>query len=1289
VAYGTRNTVAIGGLSGPTRNCFIYAPSEKLVLDPGKENGVCEHWIKPGDRCVLGLHSPGAGQAVALTVQPPDAPKYLYVRADRLRGEALLDLSFPIRAASKDRPYRVAWHISLLGSARSADEVVKAVTKAQGAGPTSAAQQVPPERTVSASAKDTVLIVEPPSRRGLYGLRPALAKAPVPLTITDASCLRGTYWPGENEYLLGLPASAEEWAKHSVAVFVDVPGWAFTPGDVTRLEEYVKQGGSAVFVGDHGRGYRDNGLAEMVPAKALYDRFAAKDAEGRGFLQDRSPWTDIVLRGSAHPFLHGLPQTGLPKAVVHQVTPDNSGEALIAAGVHPVLAARQLGRGQVVSMPVALSPTQDSDSLLGSDLLANAAELEGTFTYWPFYDDLWRQMVATFCGRSPQVFLSGLSVQHSRTLTVPAKLAFEYEIESSSDQKLPVEVHIDLWRDGQRLTDLHTKTRFELDPKGSVGQQTKVALDAQRGRYRYLISIRDAEGTMMDWRDASFLALPETYLEISLPPIAAISPDAALPVRIFVRNIKQEQLLVKATVLDDTAKPVLSLESEKLKSLSLAKMVVERQVEGARLTCGRHTVRAALYSGKNLDHEIDVVSASFDMLPRYNAAAFPVVYAGLTQASVPPDLRRALQLGAAAVRVPEASPSPVSFDTLAGRHLIRAVAAAHGHKLGIIGQCTPASHVLEGTCPAQVSTKGLPPGAKDALQDYAQERSHAPGYFAVSLLPSTRLAGHAPCDTCRETFRGKFGYDLPGPDTRDRYYHALRFARDQATSAIGLVSQTIEKAAPLWKSVAFVDPARHFTGAFDSSAFCSAFDVVALSPRDSASTQRLWLDLLGSAAPAASCQLWAGADGIHAPQTDRLTADFYDALGRGVTGFCLDARSDALTEASAKATAGLMAEIKDMGQIFRSLQRKPADVSLLYPLTSLMFADPRGLVESLAATRDAIEETCGRVHILHEAAFDAEDSLEGTRNLVLVSAFCLPDHLGKKLEMWVHAGGTLVTIGRAGTQDERRLMSRFEERLLGVAYGDFACSPVTGLRPVAEPGVVLDLVDATAVYHYAAGGAAVTQKRYGAGRAVCFGFVPNGAELKRVFDWDWPPHLASSPQSGVSVATLGDGKSDADYIVIANRCGDSDTVPVIVPPHDWQPLVFDLMTGGPIALKETKEGLRGELKIAVGRGAVLGVFPTKPAKLTLKTQRQGQTLHCTVSIRDANDAPVPYVLPVELVVIDPAGNLRPEYGGVLPVVSGTLQHSVQFPADRVKGKCTCLARLRVGDLSAEASFTIE
>ena len=1295
VAYGTRNTIALGGLPGPTRSCFVRTPSEKQSIDLTKENGACEHWIKPGDRCVAGLQSTKTGQAIALAASAPHAPAYLYLRPDRTRGEVLLDLSFPIRAASRDRPYRAAWHISLLDSVHSADDVVQAMTEAQGTGPTTATKQMLPERVArvpkarSTPTKHHLLIVEPHGRRGIYGLRSALTRVPVPITITDAFCRRGTYWPAENEFLLGVPASGEEWAKYSVAVFVDVPGWAFTPGDVSRLQEYVKQGGNVVFVGGHGRGNRDTGLSEMIPAKALYDKFAAKDAEGREFLKDRSPWTNIVLRGFKHPFLRGLPQTGLPKAVVHQVTPDNSGEVLMAAGLYPVLAVRQLGRGQVVSMPIALSPSQDTGSLLRSDLLANVAELEDTFTQWPFYDDLWRQMVVALCGRAPQVFFSGLSAQHDRTVTVPAKLAFEYEIENSSDQKLPVEVHIDFWRDGHRLTQLHSKTRFEVNPNESVGQQTKIALDGLRGRYRYMISIRDAKGTLIDWRDASFLALPETYLDIDLPPIAALSPDTALPVRIFVHNIEQEQLLVKAVVLDDTGKPVLSLEDEKLKSLSLAKMVVERQVDGSRLTRGPHTVRASLYSGKNLDHEVDAVSAPFDMLPRYRATAFPLVCTASRQPGVAPDVQRALQIGAAAVHVPEMSSGSTSFETLSDRHLLPTVAAAHEHRLGIVGQCGQASRVLSETCPAELTAKGLPPGAKAALQDYVRTRSHAPGYFAVSLLPPTNPAGHPPCDTCRETFRGKFGYDLPGPDSRDRYCHALRFARDEATSAIGIVSEAIKEAAPLWWRVALVDPASYFTGAFDPTHFCRAFDVVALARTSSATTRRLWLDTLRSATPTGSCRLWSYADVRPHTQAVGLTADAYDTLGRGVSGLCIGAAPDPMTESSAKVTAGLLAEIKDMGQLLNSLRRRPGGVSLLYPLTSLMFADPKGVIESLAATRDAIEEACGQVHMLHEAAFEDEDVLREAKHVVLVNAFCLPDRLAKTFEKWVHAGGTLVTIGKVGTQDDRRFPSRFEERVLGVTYGDFVSAQVAGLGAVPRPGVVLSLVDARAVHRYEAGGAAVTQKQLGAGRAVCFGFVPSGSELKRVLNWTWPSHLASSPQRGVRVTTLSDGKSDADYIVLTNRSDESDTVQVIVPPHDWQPVAFDLRSGEPIALKVTKTGLQGELKIAPGRGAVVGVFPTKPAKLLLEAQHEAQTLQYTVSIRDASDTPLPYVLPVELVVIDPSGNLRPEYGGVLPVVSGTLQHSVQFPADRVKGKCTCLARLRIGDLAAEASFTIK
>ena len=1333
VAYGTRNSLLSQAPAGKGEIYFVCGSATTKTIDSAKTQGDSEEWIRPGKNCVAGAVTPSTGEGLALVIARPE-PKFVRVNLDNAAGLVHFEVSFPLRAASPAAPHRVVWSLIPLNAVRSVKHVLEKAAQLKGHGDSLdsvvGVKSMPkPPEPVGRKGPRRVLVASSAHHRGLYNFRRVFDTLPFPLEVQDVACVRGAYWPGENEFLRNLPASDEAWSRFAAAVFVDVPGWALTQHDGERLRNYVEHGGKLIFIGDQGRGYRDTTVGSLIPLRIPYDKVADKDREGRELLKDKSPWTNVTLPGFGHPALRGLPRNGLPKTIVHQAAAGGSTDVLMAAGVHPALVVRQLGQGHIVSMPISLAAEYQIDPALPPGLLAKAKSLDDTLTRWCFFGDLWRQLMAWLCGRTPKVFFSGLSVEHKKVLSVPAKLVFDYELGNACDQKTQAEVHIDFWRDGQSVKHLHSQARFELSPNKSVGQQTSASLDGARGHYRYVISVRDAKGHTMDWRDGDFLALPETYLAIDLGPLKAFAQDMPLPVQVFVYNIKTDQLLVKAEIFNEAGKRVASLEDARLKDIALARMAVQRTIDSPSLSPGRYSVRAALYAGPKLEKLIDTATDTFAVLPRRSPAAFPIVLGGLMLGDAD-DLvsqtERASQVGATAIHLPERFLGPAHFDAVAGRRLLSLIENAHEKRLGLLGELPEAAELLSRTCLPLLASQGLSPAASQGIRDYVAARIHDPSYFGVALLWPKHPTPHLHCETCQKFFRAKFGYDMPGPDSKQRYYYARKFLSDATSPAAKRVRQAVEQTKAPWKAIAIVDPESCFSGQYDPVQLCEAFDAIALKTAATARKQRLWLDTMRGAVSPGKTEFWGcvqvapSAGRTWSPRNVPMQA--YQALGRGAKGLYLRGYRDGPheftdNEAGVEATTQVVAQLRRVGTLFRELRPNQSTIGLLYPWASFWGGHPRRMIEGLARTRDAVEAAFGPVTVFHENAVIDDGSLAKMTVFVITQSSCIPERLAQALGTWTQAGGTLVAIGKVGAMDERRLPSRFGERVLGVSFGADAALPILGSSSKPRKGQVLNPIDAKVLRRYEPGQAAVAEKTVGQGRAVTVGFLPTGPELRSILHRQPDTQLARSPQSDVDVLTLTDGRSSAHYVVVVDReaaaqsdlevlklndgkssaqyvvpvalADTSREVKVWLPLGTWQPHVFDLVDGKPILVCENRTTRYVTLQLKRGWGRVLGLFPTKPAQLRLHAKVEKQALKYTVAILDASGTPVPYALAVEIDITDPEGKPRPEYGGTLSVLAGTRDSGLRLPANCPKGKWTVAARLRVGNLSGEKAFAVE
>ncbi len=1304
-AYGARARLNVGGPHDADAFFLALDGDKTETIEMAEAMAERATWAQPQGACAFAAADRQSGEGVMIRVLRP-TPRYTRLSVDAAGRQTAIDFSFPISAISKARPYRIAMDLMPLGGVKSPEQLSKRLPRLVNPEPLAPEPAPPAPAPLKAprtgAALRRVLMVSPPERRGLYGIRPPLDALPFPTQITDVACVRGTYWPGENEFLKGLPASDAQWAQYALAVFIDVPGWAFGQGDGERVKRFVAAGGNVIFVGDQGRGYRKTAVGELIPLKIPYAERAERDDEGRQFLRDRSAWTPIAIPGFKHPALRGLPRNALPTTVVHQAAPEGSSEVLVAAASFPVLAVKQNGKGWVVSMPIALSTEPETDGAAPAVLTTPSRELDGTLTRWPFYDDMWRQLLIWLCAKPSAVFLSGFIVPEERTLSVPSSFLIEYELSSQAKAKTAVHVHIDFWRDGHKIDALHSEARFELPPGQSVGRQAKVDLPPGRGRYRYAIAIQDKEKHTIDWRDGEFMALPETYMSVDLGDIRVFAQDAELQVQTLVNNIKAPSLRVAALVRDAQGRTAIQLPPRDLQDLSLAKIAITSKLDLTRLRPGPYTFEARLLGGPKLDQALDTVVEPFSVRVRAPAQPFVVALGGLRPgagADAARQVQAALDLGFNAAVLPEVRLQSPRFASVAGAGALAFIHQAGQRGLSLIAGPPSMADLLRRHCVSALALPQLPEHDKQALHEYLLARRQAAVYSAWALAPGAAPIRHKPCDTCKKIFRSRYGYDMPTRDDARRYYYARKFMSDTLAACLARVRSEIATQHAPRPCVALIDPAAYFTGACDPAQFARPFDVVAPTSSGSPLVGRLFQEATRSALSPGKQRWWAT---IHVCpragepwQPSSVATQAYEAIGRGATGLYVDGLQHG-PHAATDSAEGLrearrtFAEARMLGPMLAALRRPASEVALLYPWASFAFSDPQPIVRVLSQVHDMLEAVVGPVDVVHEGSILDASRLAGLKVLVIAESRCIPDRLAQAIEHWVTKGGILVTIGAVGVIDERQLPSRFTDKLLGLRYGPKVEAAVQGLSPRVHAGIVLAPRRANVMHKYAGAGAAIVVNDVADSGAVSIGFLPTPDEFRRIMDeWLPKPSTARASDPAVHVFTLVAPKGAATYLVAVNTSSTFRDTQIVLPPGVPHAAAYSLLDGAPTQALAGPKATTLPIKLGAGRASVLGLFAGKPAKIEFSLTRAKGVVDYTLKVLTASGKPFLAPLPVEIMFIAPDGAVRKEHGGWRATQDGALAGREILPYDAPKGKWTVLARIRVGDLSAKQEFAVD
>ena len=532
---------------------------------------------------------------------------------------------------------------------------------------------------------------------------------------------------------------------------------------------------------------------------------------------------------------------------------------------------------------------------LATDLLAKTAALDGSLIRWPFYDDLWRQMLLCFRGQSPPVHLSGLSAPDECVITVPRRISMEYEIGNVSKQRADMAVHVDFTRNGLPVPNLHSEAQFKVSPGQNVGQQTKTTLDAARGAYEYVVSLRDAKGQVLDARDGTFLALPETFLTIDLFALHGFASDHAIPIRIFVSNINQaKRLVVKADVRDQGGRPIAAMKDTLLENPSLAKMAIEQEIAPHQLRPATYALHATLYGGKKLADKLDAATATFTVHSPLPSSRFPIFLDGIDpgdDAHASAQWDRAKALGVSGVVLTPHTGPCAALRTLADERRLAMLRAAQDRDLAVIDGSGQAADAFRIGCAPSVAADGLPAAVVQALRDYEAQARLMHNLAGVSVTPRRVPTSPAVSDACRGLFRQKFGYDMPGPEVPDRYYYARRFLGDASGGIVDRIRSGLQSEGHALPIAAVIDPQTYFAGMHDPVHFVPAFDVVALAAQSPARIERLWLDMLAAPSIRGKADVWACVHIAPGPGTSwtprTASAQAYQALGRGAAGLVL------------------------------------------------------------------------------------------------------------------------------------------------------------------------------------------------------------------------------------------------------------------------------------------------------------------------------------------------------------------------------------------------------------------
>lgn len=312
----------------------------------------------------------------------------------------------------------------------------------------------------------------------------------------------------------------------------------------------------------------------------------------------------------------------------------------------------------------------------------------------------------------------------------------------------------------------------------------------------------------------------------------------------------------------------------------------------------------------------------------------------------------------------------------------------------------------------------------------------------------------------------------------------------------------------------------------------------------------------------------------------------------------------------------------------------------------------------------------GAADLLPEAMAALPAELGRHRALALWGARYLSAACAAALADFVRAGGLLLCDGVPALDERGRPLSGLAE-LFG---GDVQplCDELGAARQAVGRGATLLFTrPVNRAYSDAAVAGDMRMRRALEGAVRDF-LAGHGVE---------PPVRSSNGEFEVDLLA----GEECFFLVAVNHnvVDDAADVELLDPPSrvGW---AVDMASGLELPLED------GRLRLALGerRGIVIGCYPERPVRTAVRvTAQQGRTIACEARLLTAAGLPAAGNHPLELLVRDPAGEVRARYGGRRATTGGVYRRTFTLAVNELPGAWEVEVRDPLTRTVARAGFT--
>jgi hypothetical protein len=1124
-----------------------------------------------------------------------------------------------------------------------------------------------------------VLIAGRYDRYKYYGVERALAQMPAFRDRVDVAL--ADFLGRHAHVLMGFPVSARRISVYKMMVFIDVPYHAVAPESWNLVAEYVRAGGTVVFVGDHAVGFQDTPIETMIPAQFDY----AKQTQGlwHKVSDDRTPYATLAVNDPADPLVRGLDYAARPQATVHGNTPREGATVHLHAGANPVLTSWRVGKGTVISFPVCLTDRYiaiwDNDEP-ETDFLNNtprAGERAQSLFHWQHYDDLWRRLASTVLYGS----------------TAPDIMTFSAE-RTDQGRKLRVDYTV---------ANAAPRSRAVLVMQTSEGSSTKRVVPLHGGRGSVVI------GNLSPTQEIDYaLSIMDGDRELARRD-GRIGRDAPPP---FALSIGEYQGLCRVFRRDHDVPYAITC-TEGVRDSALlelwdpwGKVVWRRRVLAGQgsgtiplrgLACGRYQVRAAL-GGHRETYDIHILP-DFDARDAFYITTLPQFFTADDPGDVQQMLAEAREAGLNTVRTTDLYRRNPEFwpvrnkRTLADQAMIAGMLPVHSQAVGPL----TFSHDFH------LSGEKLRADVHEAVAFIDSLWDMAPRGILTYIYDEPSHVDK--CQVCHDEYAARYGEPIP-EKPQDHGYYRLQQIKEEA-----MIRSLQEKSALLHELNAdgrmatigftnegggFVSSALHLARAFPGY----GMDLFIPSPQG-------WTAQFSFDMALAACDFTPNRLGFQleadsyfgsmqiAAQRGQMV---YNALGRGaqwIGWFDWDltrikARMGITPERYA-CVKRASAEAASIGPVVAGVTRPRARVVMLAPTATQTLANAENgyiLGSLLAPAYKAVQVACGNVDFLYYPQV-LEGKLAAYDLLVLAGSDWIDEQVLEAIVSWVEAGGTLMVMPKSGMTNTERSPTRLFAERCPISFGPSVDAAVVGLDSPPAIAFSLQSTAGTVLHTYANGEAASRLFQLGKGAIAVFGFIPaRQTDMEKLFaTLGKDPAIVRSADNDASAFLLRDG--GAYYCIAVNSENREKTATLTLNVEiAGKPVALDMLTGTPLPIRRNAAG-RLELDVALEPfwGRAIALLPEMPERIAVQTPSKavrGASVQCLVTLRDGQGRAVSGRYPAQVSVKDASGKERPEFSGRKIITNGQLSLPIALAANDPRGRWTIAVTDAWTDLTARA-----